>query len=189
MNPPIQLLLASLFLLTGCAATPKYLEKTSEALSRSVYATGDSLVLGRVELAKEYNEATQKLVPPPNLRVVIKPVRSGASSIITLPETYKGSLMVNVGTEEYAKLVQVTEENKVLSEHLLVVDQERKNQYEINNQLIKDYQSSVITIANLGKTIAEKNLHIIILYIILAGIAALIGLGIYLKALVPMKVW
>jgi uncharacterized protein YceK len=183
------LLVALLSLLSGCAAAPKYLERSSEALSRSVYATGDSLILGRVELAKTYNEAAQKLVPPPKQRIPISPARSGASSVVTLPEAYSGLPAVSAGSADYKALTRASDENKLLSDHLVEVETERQKQYEIHNQLLKDYQSSVITIANQGKIIAQKNLHIVVLYLIIGGIAALIGFGIYLKALVPVRIW
>lgn len=183
------LLVAALFLLSGCATTPQYLERNSEALSRSVYATGDSLILGRVELAKTYNEAAQKLVSPPKQRIPIAPARAGTNSVVTLPETYAGLHSVAAGSEDYKALTRANDENKLLSDHLAEVEIERQKQFEIHNQLLKDYQSATIQIANQGKALAQKTLHIVILYIVICAILALIGLGIYMKALIPMRVW
>ena len=190
MKPSLLVLLAvPLLLLSGCAAAPKYLERSSEALSRSVYATGDSLTLGRVELAKTYNEAAQQLVPPPKQRIPIYPARAGTNSVVTLPETYSGLPSIPAGTEAYKALERATDESRQLSRHLAEVETERQAQYEIHNQLLKDYQSATVTIANQGKALAQKNLHILVLYLIIGGILAMIGLGIYLKALVPVRIW
>jgi hypothetical protein len=180
---------ACLFLLSGCAVAPQYLERTSEPLSRSVYATGDSLILGRVELAKSYNEATQKLIPPPKKRILISPARSGASSVVTLPETYSGLSTVSAGSASYQALSRAIDENKQLSNHLDEVEIERQEQQEINNQLIKDYNSSRLTIATQSAVIAKKELALWFHRLVIAAILAMIGVGIYLKALVPVKVW
>lgn len=188
VKSPLLVLLAAL-LLSGCASAPKYLERTSEALSRSVYATGDSLVLGRVELAKAYNDAAEKLVPPPKERIQIKSLHNGTSSVVTLPESYTGSIKVGVGSKDYEKMVKSQEENKTLTSHLQLVEQERQKQDEIHNQLIKDYESARLTIANQSTIIAKKELALWAHRAVILLILALIGLGIYLKALVPVRIW
>jgi hypothetical protein len=180
---------ASLFLLLGCAATPKYLERTSEALSRSVYATGDSLILGRVELAKTYNEAAQQLIPSPKQRILIAPARAGAGSVVTLPNSYSGLPTVSAGSADYEALTRASDENKQLSDHLAQVEVEKQKQYEINNQLIKDYESSRLTIARQSVIIAKKELSLWLHRLVIATILALIGMGVYMKALIPVKVW
>lgn len=180
---------AALLLLSGCAAAPRYLERTSEALSRSVYATGDSLILGRVELAKSYNESAQKLVPPPKQRIHIAPARTGAGSVVTLPQAYAGLPTVSDGSTAYEALSRANDENKQLSDHLAEVETERQKQGEINNQLIKDYESSRLTIARQSTIIAKKELALWLHRLVIAVILALIGMGVYMKALIPARVW
>jgi hypothetical protein len=179
----------ALSLLVGCSAAPQYLERTSEPLSRSVYATGDSLILGRVELAKSYNEAAQKLIPPPKHRISIAPARSGTGSVVTLPETYSGLHTATAGSADYKALLRSSDENKQLSDLLSEVEVERQKQNEINNQLLKDYQSSQITIAKQSTTIAKKELALWLHRLVIVVIVSLIGLGVYKKALIPIKAW
>lgn len=180
---------ASLLMVGGCAVAPKYLEKSSEALSRSTYAVGDSLALGRVELAKQYNESAQKLVPPPKQRIPILPARSGTNSVVTLPESYAGLHSVSAGTEAYRAITRANDEVRVLSSHLAEVEVERQKQGEIHNQLIKDYNTAQITIANQSSIIAKKELALWAHRAVIALILALIGLGIYFKALIPVRLW
>jgi hypothetical protein len=51
-----------------------YTEKQSQALSRTVYATKDSLDQARIDLADKYSTETIRLVKPPKKRVEIPPV-------------------------------------------------------------------------------------------------------------------
>jgi starvation-inducible outer membrane lipoprotein len=175
------LLILSLGLLTGCQSAPKYLEKSSEALSRSVYATGDSLVVGRVELAKAYNDEAQKLVPPPKERIRINAVTIGKTKALTIPASLKGSEIVSVDQEAYKGLVKVEEENADLKNQIKVTEEERQKQDEIHNQLLQDYVSATVTIEKQGKVIAQKNLTILIEGLIIVGILLLIDASFYFK--------
>jgi starvation-inducible outer membrane lipoprotein len=167
--------------LTACQSAPKYLEKTSEALSRSVYATGDSLVVGRVELAKAYNDEAQKLIPPPKVRIPVNAVTIGKTRAITIPASLKGAEVVSVDQEEYQKLVKVDEENKALQEQIKATEEERQKQDEIHNQLLKDYITATVTIEKQGKVIAQKNLTILIEGLIIVVILLGIGASFYFK--------
>jgi len=66
------------FTMPGCTV---YTEKQTEAVSRTVYATKDSIDNARIELAEEYINQTIKLIKPPKNRITIEPIY-----------TYEGSL-------------------------------------------------------------------------------------------------
>jgi len=190
MNHLFSILMAGLVLsLGGCVAPAKYVERNSEALSRTVYATGDCILLGRVELAKEYNQASQKLVPPPKDRISISPAMIGSNSVVTLPKAYAGQSTMTVGSVDYDKIIQTAEDNKELQKQLLVVDQERQNQDQIHSQLLRDWQTGQVQIQTLEKKIAQKNIHIIILYLVIASFIGTIVLGFYLKVLSATRIF
>lgn len=176
-----------LFFLTGCVSSPKYIEKNSEALSRSVYATGDSLVLGRIELAKKFSDESQKLVPPPKERIPIASVTNGKAKVVTLPASLSGAVCVEENTESYKKLVKVEEENKVLQYQVKLVEEERQKQDEIRSQLLKDYNDSLIKIANQAKELVKKDLVILYLVIAIVLLVAGIGASFYFKLVTPLR--
>lgn len=62
-----------LLLLNGCATT-HYVEKTSEAMSQTVYAAKDGADLGRFDLSSKYLDKAVLLIPPPKQRIKIEPV-------------------------------------------------------------------------------------------------------------------
>lgn len=61
------------FSLVGCQTT-RYIERTSQPLSQTTWATFDSIENGRIDLAEYYSSQTLKLVPAPKNRIVINPV-------------------------------------------------------------------------------------------------------------------
>lgn len=65
------LIICGLILLTSCTI---YTEKQTEALSRVVYATKDSLDQGRIDLADEYSKESTRIVKPPKNRIKIDPI-------------------------------------------------------------------------------------------------------------------
>lgn len=66
-----------LMTLSGCVTTSrkavKVEEKVSHKLSQGVYATNDSMTVGRFDLAKKYSDQTIRLIAPPKERVKILP--------------------------------------------------------------------------------------------------------------------
>lgn len=63
--------------LAGCSSTSKYqkiIEKEQESIRVAVYATHDSIMLGRFDLADKFSEESIKLVPPPEKRIEINPI-------------------------------------------------------------------------------------------------------------------
>ena len=61
----------TVLLLTSCTV---YTEKRSESLSQAVFATTDSITVGRFELAYEYSKQAERLAYPPKKRVAISPL-------------------------------------------------------------------------------------------------------------------
>lgn len=67
----ILLFIFSVFILNGCSV---YTEKQSEALSRDVYATKDSLDSARIDLAQGYINQATEIVKPPKKKIIINPI-------------------------------------------------------------------------------------------------------------------
>lgn len=109
--------------------------------------------------------------------------------MVTLPEAYSGLPTVSAGSTDYQALSRANDENKQLSDHIAEVETERQKQNEINNQLIKDYESSRLTIARQSTIIAKKELALWLHRLVIAVILVLIGMGVYMKALIPARVW
>lgn len=61
----------TVLLLTSCTV---YTEKRSESLSQAVFATTDSITVGRFELAYEYSKQAERLAYPPKKRVDVSPL-------------------------------------------------------------------------------------------------------------------
>ena len=184
-----KILLILSFSIIGCSS-PKYIEKTSEALSRAVYASGDSLDSGRVELAKFYNNESQKLIPPPKNRIAVSPIISNSKKVITLPESYEGADFVTVHSEEYKSLLkdkkvaqQLSSENSQLSAHIQEIEAERGKQDEIHSQLLKDYMQAQIVIATKDKKLAQRSLIILVLSLIILGFILGTAASIYFKVI------
>lgn len=60
-------------LLCGCATT-KFVEKTSEPMSQTIYAAKDGADLGRFDLSSKYLDKAVLLIPPPKERIKIDPI-------------------------------------------------------------------------------------------------------------------
>lgn len=67
------LLIPFVWFLVSCQHT-RYIEKTSEPLSQTVWATKDSIDYGRFDLADKYINQAIKLIPAPEKRIEIKPI-------------------------------------------------------------------------------------------------------------------
>ena len=59
--------------LSGCTV---YVEKRSEALSRAVMATSDSIDASRIDLAQKYSKEAVKLAYPPKNKIKISPIKT-----------------------------------------------------------------------------------------------------------------
>lgn len=183
MNKFVLVALA-LIILNSCTV---YTEKQSEALSRNVYATKDSLDVARIDLADSYiNEAT-KLVKPPKSRVEINgiyqtPVETeNKSRIVIVPEKYKNDKVVVVGSADYDKLMQdkaiasqLKKDNETLTKVKQETDKELAKQLEYASKMVKDLNI-------MQKKLVEKDLAILWRNIIIVVLTGILGLLVYLR--------
>lgn len=189
------LLCWSIIFLTSCTI---YTEKQSEALSRVVYATKDSLDKARLDLADAYANESTRIVKPPKQRIDIKPVYKKTIDVISsqskvkptiinkqrvliIPEKYKGDTVVVVSSEEYQQLLkdketyeQIEKDNVSLVEAKKTVDEELIRQMEYNNKMIQDLNA-------MQKKLVEKDLAILQRNIVIVVLLTSIGAGIYLR--------
>lgn len=180
-------------LLCSTSCNTVYTEKQTEALSKVVYATKDSLDAARVDLADEYATAATRIVKPPKDRIEIQTIYKNSSAVIdknassskqrvvVIPSKYKNDVVVVVSSIEYQELLKDKEAYKQLqSDHENLakakeeVDEELTKQAEYRDQMIKDLNS-------MQKVLAEKNLALLKCRGIIAALVLAIVAGIYLR--------
>ena len=100
-----------------------YTEKQSEALSRTVYATKDSIDAARIDLADKYANESTRIVKPPKKRIDVQPVYKknidnissqskvrptviNKQRVVIIPEKYRNDTVVVVSSEEYQQLLK-----------------------------------------------------------------------------------
>jgi hypothetical protein len=179
-----------LLFLNSCTV---YTEKQSEALSRSVYATKDSMDAARIDLADRYiNEAT-RIVKPPKKRIDVQPVYKknidtissqskvkptiiNKQRVVIIPEKYKNDTVVVVSSEEYQQLLkdketyqQIEKDMQNLSETKQVVDEELIRQLEYNDKMIKDLNIMQKKLVEKDLAILQRNIIIIVLLTSIVG--------------------
>jgi hypothetical protein len=127
-------LLCSTFFLTGC--DDNFVEKTSEALSRGVYAVVDALEAGRIDLATQYSQNLLELVPAPKHRITITPVidKNGVKYVI-LGDNLKGTTVIVVGTAQFNQLLKDKVILQKQSDEAKVFADEAKAQAEHNQEV------------------------------------------------------
>lgn len=184
------------FLLLYSPSCSVYTEKQSEALSKVVYASKDSIDAARIDLADYYVTEATRIIRPPKQRIEVQPIYKKEESavisstkpttlsskrVVVIPEKYRNDLVVVVKSEDYQKLLadkdileQFKRDNAELLEAKKTVDEELIKQAEYKDQIIKD-------INNLQKQIAEKDLKILQRNIVILGLFAVVGVGVYLK--------
>jgi len=179
-----------ILLLTSCTV---YTEKQSEALSRSVYATKDSLDNARLDLADNYINETTRIVKPPKKRIDIKPVYKktidtissqsklsptiiNKQRVLIIPEKYKNDTVVVVSSEEYQQLLkdketyeQIEKDNKILIETKQLVDQELIRQMEYNEKMVKDLNIMQKKLVEKDLAILKRNIIIVVLLASIVG--------------------
>jgi hypothetical protein len=182
----------SMLFLTSCTV---YTEKQSEALSRSVYATKDSIDYARIDLADYYISESIRLVRPPKERVSIQSVYKkdevstekkvdtvvNKQRVLLIPEKYKSDKVVTVNSQEYEQLlkdketsIQLEKDFTSITKTKQLVDAELVRQMEYNDKMIKDLNI-------MQKKLVEKDLAILQRNIIIVALLTSIGVGIYLR--------
>lgn len=180
----LAVLLASVML---CSCTV-YTEKQSEALSRTVYATKDSIDLARIDLADGYiNEAT-RIVRPPKKKIEISGIyktptetNTNTERVVIVPEKYKNDRVIVVGTDEYNKLLQdksislqLKKDNSNLLAAKAETDKELKKQAEMRDKMVRDLNA-------MQKSLLKKDIIILRLTIALSAVLLIFGVAIYLR--------
>jgi hypothetical protein len=170
-----------------------YTEKQSEALSRSVYATKDSIEAARIDLADKYVAEASRIVKPPKSRIDIQPVYKKTIDVITssskhsptivnkqrvviVPEKYRNDTIVVVSSQEYEQLLkdketfsQIQKDNVNLIETKKVVDQELIRQMEYGDKMIKDLNIMQKKLVEKDLAILQRNILIVILLLLMGG--------------------
>jgi hypothetical protein len=195
----VALLFLSFLLLSSCTV---YTEKQSEALSKVVYASRDSMEAARIDLADKYVTETTRLVRPPKNRIKIEsiyqksvqqhietigsgsnrePIPVNKQRMVIIPEKYRADTVVVVSTEEYQRLLkdketfaQIQRDNEGLTEAKQVVDNELIRQMENRDKMINDLNL-------MQKKLVEKDLAILRRNIIIVLLIAAIGGATYLR--------
>jgi subtilase family serine protease len=190
----------AIFICSGCTI---YTEKQSEALSRVVYASKDSMDAARIDLADKYVTETTRIVKPPKNRIKIssvyqkssqqhinvissssakqEPVSITKQRTVIIPEKYRADTVVVVSTEEYQQLLkdketfaQIQREDESLIEAKQMVDNELIRQSENRDKVIADLNI-------MQKKLVEKDLAILQRNVIIALLVAAIGGATYLR--------
>lgn len=193
--------LICLLLFIGQSCTV-YTEKQSEALSKVVYASKDSMEAARIDLADMYVTETTRLVRPPKNRIKInsvyqkslpqhintissssnrEPIPVNKQRMVIIPEKYKADTVVVVSTEEYQRLLkdkeifaQIQRDNEGLAEAKQIVDSELIRQMENRDKMINDLNI-------MQKKLVEKDLAILQRNVVIVLLLAAIGGATYLR--------
>lgn len=187
-----------IFCLTSCTV---YTEKQSEALSRVVYASKDSMDAARIDLADRYVTETTRIVRPPKNRILIDsvykkidhhintvssnskhdPVPVSKQRTVIIPEKYRNDTVIVVNTEEYSQLlkdkeifIQIQKDTIDLLDAKKQVDAELIRQMDNRDKMINDLNI-------MQKKLVEKDLAILQRNIIILGLLAAIGGATYLR--------
>ena len=176
-------ILATLFL-TSCTL---YTEKQTEALSQNVYATSDSLNNKRVDLAYYYSNETLKLVKVPKRRIPIQTVYEAGTvtknspnkdktAVVLVPEKYKGSRIVVVGSSEYEELLkdraikkQLEKDNANLKKAVDGTNKEVTRLNEMHDKIVQNAQTLQTRVYKLEAGIWKRNVIIIGLTLLISG--------------------
>lgn len=193
-----KIIAAIIFCLTSCTV---YTEKQSEALSRVVYASKDSMDAARIDLADRYVTETTRIVRPPKNRIHIDsvykkidhhintvssnskhdPVPVSKQRTVIIPEKYRNDTVIVVNTEEYNQLlkdketfIQIQKDTIDLLDAKKQVDAELIRQMDNRDKMINDLNT-------MQKKLVEKDLAILQRNIIILGLLAAIGGATYLR--------
>ena len=194
----VALLFLSFLLLSSCTV---YTEKQSEALSKVVYASKDSMEAARIDLADKYVTETTRLVRPPKNRIKIEsvyqksvqqhietigsgsnrePIPVNKQRMVIIPEKYRADTVVVVSTEEYQRLLkdketfaQIQRDNEGLAEAKETVDNELIRQLENRDKMVNDLNLMQKKLVEKDLAILQRNVIIVLLITAMGGAAYL----------------
>ena len=198
MNKKLYVYCIAILLLSSCTV---YTEKQSEALSRVVYASKDSMEVARVDLADRYITETTRIVRPPKNRIPIDavykkiehhidtisssskfdPIPVSKQRTIIIPEKFRNDTVVVVNTEEYQQLLkdketfaQIQKDAVGVLDAKKAVDEELIRQMENRDKMINDLNI-------MQKKLVEKDLAILQRNIVIVGLLVSIAGATYLR--------
>jgi hypothetical protein len=200
------LLLLSFFVLFFSSCTV-YTEKQSEALSRSVYATRDSLDVARIDLADKYVDESTRIVKPPKKRIQVngiyknlesekplkrnietigsgskvKPTTINKQRVLIIPEKYKNDTVVVVSSEEYQQLLKDKEiYAQIEKDNVNLIETKKLVDEELIRQM--EYNDKMIKDLNImQKKLVEKDLAILQRNVVIVILLLTIGGATYLR--------
>lgn len=185
------------FMFLSLSSCTVYTEKQSEALSKVVYASKDSMDAARIDLADKYVTETTRIVRPPKNRIKIDPIYKHINTVssgskhdpiiinkqrmVIIPEKYRGDTVVVVSSDEYQQLLkdketfaQIQKDNQGLAEAKQTVDEELVRQLNNRDKMVNDLNI-------MQKKLVEKDLAILQRNIIILGLLSFIGGATYLR--------
>lgn len=129
---------------------PIVVEKTSETLSRGVYAIADCLAVGDVYHAAQYLAGVEKIVPSPKNRIKIYPIYSNGIGYVLLGDNLTGKKVIIVGSDDFNKLIAQGAINNKLK---ISVENYQK---EADAQVIKNEQALNTVVVENNKLKADE---------------------------------
>jgi predicted nuclease with TOPRIM domain len=111
----IFVLLLSFVFLAGCSAPKSMVNlspRFSEVLSQGVYATNDSINVGRFDLAKTYSDQTIRIVPPPIGRIKIKPLSNKEGEKINIVTDHYSATTLLANSQEIQNMSNLLDEER-----------------------------------------------------------------------------
>ena len=191
----------AVMMLLGTSSCTIYTEKQSEALSKVVYASKDSLEVARIDLTDKYITEATRIVKPPKTRIPIEavykkidkhvntvsssskfdPVPVSKQRMIIIPERYRHDTVVVVNTDEYQQLLkdketfaQIQKDTVGLIDAKKQVDEELIRQAENRDKMINDLNI-------MQKKLVEKDLALLRRNLIIVGLILTIVGATYLR--------
>jgi len=183
-------------MLLGTSSCTIYTEKQSEALSKVVYASKDSLDVARIDLTDKYITEATRIVRPPKSRIPIEavykkinlhintvsssskldPVPVNKQRMVIIPERYRHDTVVVVNTDEYQQLLkdketfaQIQKDTVGLMDAKKQVDEELIRQLENRDKMINDLNVMQRKLVEKDLALLQRNLIILGLILAICG--------------------
>ena len=121
--------------LSGCNPDSIVVEKYSETVSQGLYASGDALLHGRIDLAELYILNLEKIIPVPKGRISITPVIYNGVHYVVLNDREKNSKVIIVGDDDFNNLLKL---KVIVKEQQAAAD---KFQQQAEDQVKKDVEA------------------------------------------------
>lgn len=151
-------------------------EIPSPTLCKTAYAIKDSFEEARIDLADRYTLELMKLVIPPKERIVIEPILKDGKRVAIIPEKYKDTSVVVIGSKEWDELKkiksiaeQLAGENNTLITLVNTLESELRDQKRITNELVSDNNKLTLENKDLESALWRKNVYLITIFLAIGG--------------------